>query len=138
MSSMLGYSSTLDDADIFGDESGKALYMLEDNANDSTGMMYNGTPTITYTDGKFGRCAVFGGSTVNAKITIPYTFPSGGNSISIWAKVDTANQADGFLFGYSSGARQSMLRGDYNLYQNLGRLEDRPISGTITIEETIG
>ena len=110
------YLSALNKVDIFGDGSGKALYMLEDNALDESGN-YNGTPTnVTYGSGRFGRCGVFGGSTVNAKITSPYTFPSGGNALSIWAKVDSANQGLACLFGYLTVGRQSFLRTDYNLF----------------------
>ena len=49
--------------DPFKDGSGKALYRLEGNALDESGN-YNGTPTsVTYGSGRFGRCAVFNGST---------------------------------------------------------------------------
>lgn len=108
-------TSIVDNINPFEDGSLKALYKFDGNATDATGV-HNGVATnVTYASGKFGNCAVFGGSTVNAKITIPYTFPSGGNSISIWAKVDSANQSGGILFGYAVTARQSLLRNDYNL-----------------------
>lgn len=108
-------TSIVDNINPFEDGSLKALYKFDNDATDATGV-YNGTATnVTYASGKFGNCAVFGGSTVNAKITSPYIFPSGGNAISIWAKVDSANQSGGILFGYAVTARQSLLRNDYNL-----------------------
>lgn len=107
--------SIVDNINPFEDGSLKALYQFEGNATDATGV-HNGVATnVTYASGKFGNCAVFGGSTVNAKITSPYQFPSGGNAISIWAKVDSANQSGGTLFGYAVTVRQSLLRNDYNL-----------------------
>ena len=107
-------TSIVDNINPFEDGSLKALYKFDNDATDATGV-YNGTATnVTYASGKFGNCAVFGGSTVNAKATVPYTFPSGGNAISIWAKVDSANQSGGTLFGYAVGTRQSLLRNDYN------------------------
>lgn len=108
-------TSIVDNINPFEDGSLKALYKFDGSATDATGV-HNGVATnVTYASGKFGNCAVFGGSSVNAKVTVPYIFPSGGNAISIWAKVDSANQSGGTLFGYAVTARQSLLRNDYNL-----------------------
>lgn len=108
-------TSIVDNINPFEDGSLKALYKFDNDATDATGV-HNGVATnVTYASGKFGNCAVFGGSSVNAKVTVPYIFPSGGNAISIWAKVDSANQSGGSLFGYATTVRQSLLRNDYNL-----------------------
>lgn len=108
-------TSIVDNINPFEDGSLKALYKFDNDVTDATGV-YNGVATnVTYASGKFGNCAVFGGSTVNAKVTSPYQFPSGGNAISIWAKVDSANQSAACLFGYLAVTRQSFLRADYNL-----------------------
>lgn len=55
-------TSTVTDVNPFLDNSMKALYRFENNANDDTGV-YNGTATnVTYGTGKFGQCVVFNGS----------------------------------------------------------------------------
>jgi hypothetical protein len=61
------YNSTIDNPDPFEDGSGIALYKMDGNANDTTGV-YDGTPTsITYADGEFGQCAVFNGTSSNIR-----------------------------------------------------------------------
>ena len=53
---------TIDKVDIFGDNSGVALYRLDGNANDESGN-YHGTETaVTYGGGVYERGAVFNGS----------------------------------------------------------------------------
>lgn len=78
--------------DPFKDGSGKALYRLEGNALDESGN-YNGTATsVTYWSGRFGRCAVFNGSSSSI---VPTTFKlneSGGvYTVSVWLKTTQAS-----------------------------------------------
>ena len=65
------FTDKVDTHDIFGDSSALATYQLNNDATDLGGT-YNGTPTnITYTDGRFGQCAVFNGS--SSSIDTTYT-----------------------------------------------------------------
>jgi hypothetical protein len=48
--------------DVFGDGSGKVLYKFQDNVDDDS-TNYNGTAyNITYTEGRYGKAAVFDGT----------------------------------------------------------------------------
>lgn len=83
-------TSTVDSINPFMDGSLKALYKLDGDATDATGV-YNGTATnVTYATGKFGQCAVFNGSAYiyNASILTTTNFTH-----SFWYKstVTTAN-----------------------------------------------
>lgn len=82
--------SILNKIDPFLDGSGKSLYRFEDNALDESGN-YHGTPTsVTYGSGRFGRCAVFNGST--SQITSSYSSSSNSvQSFSFWFKANASS-----------------------------------------------
>ena len=70
--------------DFFGDKSMVACYMLDSNANDETGS-YNGTATnITYTDGKFGKCAA--GNGISSEINVSGLSIISSRTVSFWVK----------------------------------------------------
>jgi hypothetical protein len=97
------YNSTIDNPDPFGDGSGVALYKMDGNVNDTTGV-YDGTPTgITYADGEFGECAVFDGSTSTIEISAnPIPKATNVFSISCWYRYNSAITGY-FGFGRKSG-----------------------------------
>ena len=80
-----GVCRTIDKVDIFGDNSGKALYRLDGNAND-TGGNYHGTETaITYGSGVYDRCAIGNGTSSGVIFSTP--IPTTTNmTISYWIK----------------------------------------------------
>lgn len=83
------YNSTIDNPDPFEDGSGIALYKLDGNANDTTGV-YDGTPTsITYADGEFGKSAVFNGSTSYINLPDSLQSVSTSFSFSLWLNFTT-------------------------------------------------
>jgi len=88
-------TSIVDNANPFEDNSLKAMYQFNGNANDLTGV-YNGTATnVTYAAGKFGQCAVGDGSLSKIKADFPYT---NSMAISCWGYITTLGQAQ-FIFG---------------------------------------
>ena len=91
--------------DLFGDNSAKLLYQLENNVLD-TGGSYNGTNVnTTFATGKFGQAAVFNGS--SSHVTIPTAaFAPNVDSVSFWFKLSNTSDTDKILFySYSSGQR---------------------------------
>ena len=102
--------------DFFGDQSMVAGYMLDSNVNDETGM-YNGTATnITYTDGKFGKCAVFNGST--SKISSNINLNNNNFSISFWGKLSNNQNTHSFILSTINGDNRYGIR-----MTNFGKLE---------------
>ena len=92
-------TSTLDVVDIFGDNSGVALYQLDDNTND-TGGQYDGTPTdITYDTGKFSDGAVFNGSSSKIENTSLDISSYSAVTFSFW--LSTTTTSSGSLMGFS-------------------------------------
>jgi hypothetical protein len=92
------YNSTINNPDPFGDGSGVALYKMDGNVNDTTGV-YDGTPTgITYADGVFGRSGVFDGSTskIDTSFTVPDIF-----TLSCWFSY-TATAVQGRIFNFKT------------------------------------
>lgn len=106
MSEFYGYSpstGTTGDLDIFGDGSCVAVYQLNDDATELSGL-YNGTESnITYTpNGKFDQAAVFSG---NSQITATSNFPQVEKTISCWVSLDSAITInDVAVAGYGNNA----------------------------------
>jgi hypothetical protein len=87
--------------DIFGDGSAVATYNLDGDANDLGGN-YDGTASnVTYTDGKFGQCAVFNGSSsyIQTNVRIPN---NSDVSFSFWVNPTT-------LSGYSEFIKEVLI-----------------------------
>jgi hypothetical protein len=86
-------TSIVDNANPFEDNSLKAMYQFNGNANDLTGV-YNGTATnVTYGTGKFGQCAVFNGT--SARVTATATTLTNVFTYSVWVNPTTvASQVD--------------------------------------------
>ena len=112
-------SSTIKDQkrkDFFDDKSMVACYMLDSNTNDETGF-YNGTATnITYTDGKFGKGAIFNGST--SKISSDINLNSNNFSISFWGNLSNIQSTHSFILGTINGDNRYGIR-----MTNSGKLE---------------
>ena len=145
------YLSTLNKVDFFNDGSGKALYMLEDNALDESGN-YNGTATsVTYGSGRFGRCGVFNGVS-NMYVSYPFNYGmfSGDFTISLFAK---GTSSDGYLFSalptvnnaqqialyiYSGGISTSMnvANTTYTVTSSLGNLATEFTNIVMTVSGT--
>lgn len=98
-------AATSETADIFGDNSGIALYTLDYDASDESGN-YDGTPSnVTFgVDGQINWGASFNGS--SSKIDLPNlgTGVSGSSarSVSAWIKLD--DTPSGFETVYASGS----------------------------------
>lgn len=89
-------TSILADINPFLDNSLKALFPFNGNANDLTGA-YNGTPSnITYGTGKFGLCAVFNGST--SKVVFSGAMPSGDITVSALIKLNSLATTQSIIF----------------------------------------
>jgi hypothetical protein len=98
--------------DPFGDGSGKALYKLEGNALDDSGV-YNGTATnITYATGINGQCGVFSGT--NSKVYgLPVIQRTSNPSFSFWFKPVSLGVVTMFFI-----ARASPTSNGYGIYFN--------------------
>lgn len=82
---------TIDVCDIFGDNSGKALYRLDGNANDESGNYHGAETAITYGGGVYERGAVFA-QTSGSRIQTTYTQPASSvASLSYWINSSTAS-----------------------------------------------
>lgn len=87
--------------DPFRDFSGSALYRFDGNALDESGN-YNGTPTnITYGTGKFGRCAVFNGS--SSYVTASPVVGSSTFTYSLWVNASTVTLAGKNMIDFTTG-----------------------------------
>lgn len=97
-------SCKTDKADIFGDNSGIALYSLDYDASDASGN-YDGTPSnVTFGDiGQINYAASFNGS--DSKITLPTGSPFNDSDtikcISAWIKPNTTT-SNVYIFSLSS------------------------------------
>jgi hypothetical protein len=95
-----GCTDILDNYDPFGDSSGIALYQLNGDATDESGLT---TPTdigTTWVTGQYGQAAEFSGST-SSNIYNTRTLAN-NHTISFWAK--TSSPGDGFVYSqYGSG-----------------------------------
>jgi hypothetical protein len=95
---------TINIHDIFGDGSAVATYNLDGDANDLGGN-YDGTASnVTYTDGKFGQCAVFNGTD---DISIPVIDNGTSSCISMWVKWDDSMNRTAALTGPNFGGAGS-------------------------------
>jgi len=97
--------NTTSTVDILGDGSCIALYELEGNANDTSGV-YNGTATgVTYGVGKFGQAGVFDGSTSNIQTTfdsntlsaVTYSFWMASTSTSNYSIMGFTGTSDMYI-----------------------------------------
>lgn len=109
-------TSIVDNANPFEDNSLKAMYQFNGNANDLTGV-YNGTATnVTYSAGKFGRCAVFNGST--SFVNTNYTLPTNSQAtISFWHK-NTSLATSQTLYADNTTVSTVTARCQLRLYQS--------------------
>lgn len=116
--SATGGTSIVSNPDPFGDGSGIALYMMDGDVTDETGV-YDGTPTsITYADGEFGQSAVFGGS--SSRVLIGSTvceFGTGDFTISFWAKHSTIATQDIIFQTGRAGDTATITFGTYNVLE---------------------
>lgn len=82
-------TSIVDNANPFEDNSLRAMYQFNGNANDLTGL-YNGTASsMVYTSGKFGQCADF--TTSAPSCSFPNSIFSGLTSVSFSAWIYMTN-----------------------------------------------
>lgn len=82
-------TSIVDNANPFEDNSLRAMYQFNGNANDLTGL-YNGTASsMVYTSGKFGQCADF--TTSAPSCSLPNSIFSGLTSVSFSAWIYMTN-----------------------------------------------
>lgn len=108
-------TSTVNTLQVLGDTSCTATYTFEGNANDlstnyngtSSNVIYdyNGTESnITYATGKFGKAAVFNGSSSEVTINNFATLSQVG--ISMWVNIADVTSSYGLITKYASNDRE--------------------------------